>query len=62
MKIIRAPVAAAALWLPLCSAGGAHADAAQANYVNQLQTRGMPGTSDQMLTNGYTTCAENAYS
>ncbi|OMC17179.1 hypothetical protein A5736_16770 [Mycobacterium sp. SP-6446] len=36
--------------------GSAHADAAQAGYVNQLQAHGTPGTSDQLLNNGYVMC------
>ncbi|OBI24099.1 hypothetical protein A5713_08185 [Mycobacterium sp. E2497] len=38
------------------ASGSAHADAAQAGYVNQLKAHGTPGTSDQLLANGYTMC------
>jgi hypothetical protein len=56
MKIIGAALATAALWPPLCAAGSAQADAAQAAYVHELQQAGIPGTSDQILANGYVMC------
>jgi hypothetical protein len=40
----------------LYASGSAHADAAQAGYVNQLLAHGIPGTSDQLLNNGYVMC------
>lgn len=57
MRVIGAALAAAVLVLPpLYASGRAHADAAQAGYVNQLQAHGIPGTSDQLLNNGYVMC------
>lgn len=40
----------------LGSTAPAHADVGQAAYVDELQKAGIPGTSDQMLANGYTMC------
>ncbi len=34
----------------------AHADANQAAFVHQVQAMGDPGTSDEILGNGYTMC------
>lgn len=57
MRVTGAVLAAAALALPpLCASGSAHADAAQAGYVKQLLAHGIPGTSDQLLNNGYVMC------
>jgi Protein of unknown function (DUF732) len=58
MKIIGAVLAAAALVIPptFYTSGSAHADAAQAGYVNKLGAHGIPGTSDQLLNNGYVMC------
>ncbi|MEM6108463.1 DUF732 domain-containing protein [Mycobacterium sp. 050272] len=57
MRVIGAVLAVAALVLsPLYASGSARADAAQAGYVNQLQAHGTPGTSDQLLANGYVMC------
>jgi hypothetical protein len=53
MKMVGALLVGAALWLPLCAVGSAHADAAQASYVNQLVVHGISGTSDQLLNKGY---------
>lgn len=57
MRVIGAVLAVAALVLsPSYASGGARADAAQAGYVNQLLAHGIPGTSDQLLNNGYVMC------
>jgi hypothetical protein len=57
MRVIGAVLAAAALVLsPSYASGSAHADAAQAGYVNQLLAHGIPGTSDQLLNDGYVMC------
>lgn len=57
MRVFGAALAAAALALPpLSTLGSARADAAQAEYVNQLLAHGIPGTSDQLLNNGYVMC------
>lgn len=56
MRIIGAALGPAFLWLPLCAPGSAQADAAQANFVNQLEAHGIPEPSDQMLNNGYVMC------
>jgi hypothetical protein len=47
MKMVGALLVGAALWLPLCAVGSAHADAAQASYVNQLVVHGISGTGRQ---------------
>jgi hypothetical protein len=57
MKFVGAAFVASALWIPLWAAGSAHADATQAAFVNQLQGHGIPGTSDELLNNGYAACS-----
>jgi uncharacterized protein DUF732 len=40
----------------LGSTAPAHADVGHAAYVDELQKAGIPGTSDQILNNGYVIC------
>jgi hypothetical protein len=57
MRPVGAGLFATALVLtPLYASGSAHADAAQAGYVNQVRAHGIPGTNDQLLNNGYVMC------
>jgi Protein of unknown function (DUF732) len=53
---MRVVVGTLAILFCLCSPARAHADASQAAYVRALQQAGIPGTSDQMLNNGYVMC------
>src|SRR4051794_30103219 len=52
---VTAPVAAIGL-ATLAPPGQAHADADQAAYFHLVQSQGIPGTSDQILNNGYQLC------
>jgi Protein of unknown function (DUF732) len=53
---MRVVIGTLAILFCLCSPARAHADASQAAYVHALQQAGIPGTSDQMLNNGYVMC------